>query len=360
MPSILLFATRDGMATLPRTLAAFERLRLPRGLRIVAVDNGSRDGSGALLREAAGRLPLTVIDAPVAGKNRALNFALDRIAPWLGDAELVVVTDDDVVPRTDWLLRLHAAARRAPQADLFGGSIVPVWLATPPMWLTSMPGAFPVLFAVTEARDGPCSARDIYGPNMAVRGRVLAAGARFEPGIGPDGTRRFGMGSESEFLRRMERLGHRGHFCADAVVGHQVEPAQMTLASVMARAHRYGYGLALMDRQSAPWARLAARVAPRWVERELKALGALLPFWADRRLATRYAREIRRGYVQALFTGAALPASRPDLATPPRAQPLAASAGRLAMHRLRRALAAPDADVAFDALPVESAARRTR
>ena len=107
MSSILLFSTRDGMATLPCTLAAFERLRLPEGTRIVAVDNASRDCSVDLVRAAAARLPMTALEAPIAGKNRALNAALDRIAPWLHDAELVVVTDDDVVPRPDWLVQLH-------------------------------------------------------------------------------------------------------------------------------------------------------------------------------------------------------------------------------------------------------------
>lgn len=357
MPSILLFTTRDGMATLPCTLAAFERLRLPPGTRIVAVDNASRDGSGALLRQAAGRLPMTVIDAPVAGKNRALNHALDRIAPWLDGAELVVVTDDDVVPRPDWLLRLHAAARAAPRADLFGGSIVPVWQAPPPGWLTAMPDAFAVLFAVTDAREGPCSAREIYGPNMAVRGRLLAAGARFEPGIGPDGTKRFGMGSESEFLRRMERLGHRAYFCAGALVGHQVEPGQLTQASVIARANRYGYGLALMDRQSSPRSYLAAPALARWAERELKALGALLPFWAERRFGTRYAREIRRGYLRALLGGPVLPPW--PAAAAMQASPKAPTRIRAA-RRLRALLDPQAADALLGSMPPQSAVRRSR
>lgn len=360
MASILLFTTRDGMATLPRTLAAFERLRLPPGLRMVAVDNGSRDGSGTLLREAAGRLPLTVIDAPVAGKNRALNLALDRIASSLDEAELVVVTDDDVVPRPDWLLQLHAAARRAPRADLFGGSIVPVWHAPPPTWLTSMQSAFAVLFAVTDAREGPCSAREIYGPNMAVRGQLLAAGARFEPGIGPDGTGRFGMGSEAEFLRRMERLGHRAYFCAAALVGHQVEPGQMTRASVIARARRYGYGLALMDQQSASRSHLAAPALAAWVERECKALGALLPCWADRRFGTRYAREIRRGYLQALLAGPALPAWPAAAATPAQPKAPAAPTRIRAARRLRAVLAPQRAGALLDALPAPSEIRRAR
>jgi glycosyltransferase involved in cell wall biosynthesis len=202
-----MFTTRDGMTTLPRMLERLAGVRRPPGLRIVAVDNGSTDGTGALLRDWSGRLPMQVVDCPLPGKNRALNVALDRIGPALADAELVVVTDDDILPREDWLVRLLLAARSEPRADMFGGVIEPRWPHTPPDWLMALDGNFPILFAATTRRHGPCSSRDIYGPNMAVRGRVFAAGARFEPSIGPDGTRRYGMGSESEFLRRLERAG---------------------------------------------------------------------------------------------------------------------------------------------------------
>lgn len=304
-----MFTTRDGMTTLPRMLERLAGLRRPPRLRIVAVDNGSTDGTGALLRDWSVRLPMQVVDCPLPGKNRALNVALDRIGPALADAELVVVTDDDILPREDWLERLLAAARAQPQADLFGGAIEPDWPSPPEDWLLALRGAFPVLFAATSASHGPCTAFDIYGPNMAVRGRVLAAGARFEPGIGPDGSGRFGMGSESEFLRRLERAGHRAFFCGDAIVGHQVEPQQMTPGSVVSRAYRYGFGRAMMDAQTRPRAALLPAALHRASVRELKAFAALLPFWRRRLLKTRFLRQVERGYVHALLRAPALPTS---------------------------------------------------
>jgi glycosyltransferase involved in cell wall biosynthesis len=305
--TILLFTTRNGMTTLPRMLERLARLRRPPGLRIVAVDNGSSDGTGALLRDWAGRLSMQVFDFPMPGKNRALNAALDRIGPTLADADLVVVTDDDILPREDWLERLLAAARTQPQADLFGGVIEPDWPHPPEGWLLALEGMFPVLFATTGASHGPCTAFDIYGPNMAVRGRVLAAGARFEPGIGPDGSGRFGMGSESEFLRRLERAGHRAFFCGDAVVGHQVEPQQMTPGSVVSRAYRYGFGRAMMDTQARPRFALLPSALHRVSVGELKALAALSPWWRDRLLRVRFQRQVQRGYMHALLRAPALP-----------------------------------------------------
>jgi GT2 family glycosyltransferase len=312
---ILLFSTRNGMATLPAMLDRLACIRWPAGLRIVAVDNGSTDGSGDLLRDWTARLPMEVIDCPEAGKNRALNHALDLLGPALAEAELVVMTDDDIVPREDWLTRLLLAARSQPRADVFGGVIEPLWPHPPAAWLARLEGAFPILFAATTRGSGPCSGSDIYGPNMAVRGRVFASGVRFEPSIGPNGKRRFGMGSESELLRRLERAGHRAYFCGHAVVGHQVEPQQMTPESVIARAWRYGYGRAMMDAQSRGRLPLAVAALRRAVGREAKALAARLPHWADRRLPTRFWRDVERGYLDALVNAQALPATpRPEQA----------------------------------------------
>jgi len=312
---ILLFTTRDGLSSLPRTLEHLARLRQPPGLRIVAVDNGSSDGSGDLLRRWSLRLPMTVMECPHRGKNRAINHALDRLGSDLARAELVIVSDDDILPREDWLVQLMAAARSQPLADMFGGVIEPAWPHRPPDWLMALEGEFPILFATTGHAGGPCSSHDIYGPNMAVRGRIFAAGARFNPSIGPDGTQRYGMGSESELLRRLERAGHRSYFCAEAIVGHQVEPGQLTIDSVIARARRYGYGLAMMDTQSRNRLSLAGAGVWRLIDREVKALAATLPFWASRRDHTRFWRSVRRGYLEALLRAPAL------ATTPPRPLP---------------------------------------
>ena len=298
---VLLFSTRNGMATLPVMLARLAALAIPPGgLRMLAVDNGSSDGSGDLLRQWGKRLPLEVIQYPIAGKNQALNRALDHLRRSRSQPELVVITDDDILPEKDWLVRLAQAAREQPDADLFGGRIVPQWPGPLPHWLAQLEDYFGVLFAITAHRGGCCTGHDIWGPNMAVRGALFAAGARFDPHVGPNGQACFAMGSETEFLLRMERAGHRGYFVANACVGHQIKPGQITRQSVLERAFRHGLGKGGRALDPAPRAELVSgllRDAGSALASELKALLALLRIWPRHRLRVLYGRQWQRGYV---------------------------------------------------------------
>lgn len=300
----LLFSTHNGAGTLPAMLARLASIDHPAGLRIVAVDNGSSDATGGILESWKKRLPMQVIhlpagtaEHPVASKNAALNFALDRLSASPDGRDLVVVTDDDIVPCREWLTTLHRAAVENPRADVFGGSIVPLWLAPPPQWLDSLSDCFPILFAATSAAEGPCSSHDVYGPNMAVRAGMFSNGLRFDPRIGPDGTNRFGMGSESELLRRLERAGHGFVFSEAAMVHHQIKPALCESAAVLRRGWRYGYGRAMMDSQHTPRAGLIVSALADRLLREAKATASRLPRYAHRRIALLFWREVARGYL---------------------------------------------------------------
>lgn len=240
MSIAVVLATRNGARTLPLALAGHAALRpAPAPHRLVAVDNGSTDDTPAILAAARDRLPLTVLREGGRGKNRALNRALPEAA----GADLVVFTDDDVVPEPDWLERLWAAATAQSGHALFGGAIRPHWLAPPPRWIFDWGVHLGVAYAVTEPRpSGPIPADLVWGPNMAVRGSVLREGHRFDERVGPDGSAAYGMGSETEFTVRLQRLGHRAFFVAEAAVGHIVRPEQTTEAWVLGRAFRHGLG----------------------------------------------------------------------------------------------------------------------
>jgi glucosyl-dolichyl phosphate glucuronosyltransferase len=297
----ILFSTYNGMQTLPRMLKQLQEMERPERLRIVAVDNRSNDGSLALLQSASEHLPITVFECREPGKNRALNYALDRIVETLDDEDLVVVTDDDIVPDQDWLLQLTSAAMAHPSTSVFGGTIRPVWPTDIPKWIPDLEGFFAVLFATTSAHNGICTSRDIYGPNMAVRGKLFKQGIRFNPSIGPDGSTQFGMGSESELLRRLERAGHSFFFCEAAAVGHQIKPSLLRWQSVLSRAHRYGRGLGLLDAQERRPNNSTLQSLKRAVTAELKALATLLPGLADRRSRVLFRREIERGRLTTLL-----------------------------------------------------------
>jgi glycosyltransferase involved in cell wall biosynthesis len=240
----VVFATYNGASRLGETLRGFERVNSPPGgWCLIVVDNASTDGSMEIIRSFEGRLPLIRLFEGRRGKNFAMNRVVDVASEKVaGPDDLIVFTDDDITPDPDWLIRLHQAAARAPECDMFGGAIVPGWPTPPPSWLQALTNQFGVLFAATSTRSGPCKADELWGPNMAFRRRVFDAGHRFDIRVGPNGQEVYAMGSETEFVTRLERAGFRAYFADDAIVEHRIRPQQLDRKWVMNRARNHGRG----------------------------------------------------------------------------------------------------------------------
>lgn len=276
----VLLAVRSAGATLPATVAALGELRAPPGgWRVVVVDNGSEDGTAALLDEAMVSLPLVRVSEPVPGKNRALNRGLREVR-----GDLVVLTDGDVLPRPGWLEALRSAADGQPGFDIFGGPVLPRWPARPPAWLRPLP--LDPLFSVRPPLPaGPVDPRRVFGPNMAIRTRVFDDGVRFDEAIGPNGGR-YAMGSETELLLRLARRGHRAWHCPDAVVEHVVRHEQLTREWVQRRAVLYGRGAYRLRSYRIDPPPLSAAGRVRRAIRELltAAPGSVRQAWSARRL----------------------------------------------------------------------------
>lgn len=253
----VVFATRNGGRVLPEVLDGYARCAAPQaGWRMVVVDNGSTDTTLAILDSFLDRLPLTIQQREKPGKNGCLNQALDT-----ADGDLVILTDDDAIPAPDFLLAWERMLAGCNDFDVFGGCIMPRFPSALPAILESNRAHFPELFAEIDLPEGEISSGQVFGPNMAVRRRVFAAGIRFDDGIGPNGAQKsYGMGSESEFCDRVARAGYRFWFNRQARVTHIVRPEQMTPDFVEGRAFRHGAGVAY---------RHAARKEPRSFGRRL-------------------------------------------------------------------------------------------
>ncbi|MGE4055590.1 MAG: glycosyltransferase family 2 protein [Vicinamibacterales bacterium] len=239
----VLMATRNGEDTLQVTLDAFTRLASPAGgWKLLLVDNGSTDRTPQIAAAFDRRLPLTYLWEGGVGKNVALNAGLSH-----AEGDLIVFTDDDVVPRMDWLVRLREAADNHPAFSMFGGAIVARWEQPPPGWLRWLDHGH--LFSVTnpQLREGPVQPETIFGPNMAVRAGVFDAGARFDTSIGPRGSS-YAMGSETELVQRLGWQGLRAWHAEHAVVEHIVRGYQMSRAWVAGRAVRFGRGMYRLQR----------------------------------------------------------------------------------------------------------------
>ncbi|QGZ42868.1 glycosyltransferase involved in cell wall biosynthesis [Pseudoduganella flava] len=299
-------ATYNGAATLPKVLDAYCRLIAPRsGWRVVVADNGSTDGTRALLATYADRLPLCVVSEPRRGKNVALNAALLCALSGDDQAGLFVFTDDDATPDRDWLLRLEEAAWTQPDYDIFGGAIAPDWATEPPAWLVRLV-PLGLTFGITppDTPEGPVFAGLVWGANMAIRRALFAQGLRFDEAIGPTAGA-YAMGSETQLTRHLADIGHRAWFCPGARVAHHIRAAQMTREWVLERAFRFGRG---KFRQECPgrfpeWFGVPRWMYARYAREALGLAGAWLHRDADGRFQRRWELAYLRGHFHEAWRG---------------------------------------------------------
>ena len=129
--------TYNRAVRLAETLAALQAMTPPDDcdVDIVVVDNNSTDDTRAVVEGAARRGPLRVVYAqePRQGKSFALNTALER-----SHADVLALTDDDVLTAPDWLKLIVERFRRHDVTFVFG-KVLPRWGQLPPPELLTPP-----------------------------------------------------------------------------------------------------------------------------------------------------------------------------------------------------------------------------
>lgn len=244
----IVFATRDRGPQLRRTLAAYLELETC-GIdwELVVIDNGSQDETAQILREAEAKLPLIHLFVPEPGQNRARNQALSAL-----HGDIVIFTDDDVLPDSGCLRAYLEAARRWPKEAIFGARIDPEFPPETPVWMQSPEFEFSsTAFARYRPGhyEGPVK-RHPYGPSFAVRRRALGK-QRFNAHLGPQAGA-YAMGGEGDFLRRIAGRRYQFIYVPTARVRHIVRPDQITSQWIFARARKKGRGQVYMPSSRNP------------------------------------------------------------------------------------------------------------
>jgi glycosyltransferase involved in cell wall biosynthesis len=271
----VLIATHNGADTIARTLAALAALRpVPEPWKLVVVNNASTDATESIVLSWEDRLPLAYLVEPKIGKNAAVNTGLSRV-----EGELVVFTDDDVLPYPDWLAEWRRVADAYPDYAMFGGAIEPAFEKPPPSWIDR--AWMTLLFGATDPDrpEGAVHPNQVFGGNMAVRRSVFDAGVRFNEAIGPSAQGGI-MGAETELLNRLAVGGMKSCFAPTVRVKHIVHKHQFTRRWVLRRFFRHGRGEFAIHRwrQGARDRRLFN--APRWIVRRFLGHLLRLPFAA--------------------------------------------------------------------------------
>ncbi len=230
--------TYNRSESLRKTLASFAACEVPAGLEweLLVVDNASTDGTRAAAGEFEGALPLRYIFEPKQGLSHARNRTVDETS----GGELLLFTDDDILVERGWIKAYHDAELSRPEADFFGGRVIPFFSGGHPGWLHDermdlLDGLYGCYNLGQELRE--ILAGDVLpiGGSMGFRLSCFSNNNRFRPDLGVIG-RGMGRGEETEFLGRLVRSGKRGIYVADALCHHAVLPERLNLGC----AFRYG------------------------------------------------------------------------------------------------------------------------
>ena len=289
----IIICTRDRAESLRETLASIGRCAVPPDLaaELVVVDNGSTDGTAAIVR-AAGltNLPVRYLLEPAPGQVQARNAGLRATA-----SDVVLFTDDDVRVPVDWLAGMCRPILEG-RADAMTGAVhfAPHYEAL----LTQEPFASRRgWFASTEDID-PARPNRMVGANMAFSRRLFAAIGEFDPELGPGA---LGFFDETIYTWRLLRAGFRLEAALGVSVEHHFDHDRLTRRTLLSMARRMGesegfivyhwqggearpfrvwraWALLLAERLRAPWT-LWAKAAP---ARELDRVKTLA-FWRQLR-----------------------------------------------------------------------------
>ncbi len=244
----VIIATHNRADILKETLEQMELLdRSGINTEFIVVDNNSTDNTKQVIESFYGRLPIRYLFEAKPGQNCARNRALAEAV--LG--KIVAFTDDDIVPKRDWLQTIVSVARRWAEYSVFGGKIYVIWPVNEiPKWAESS-HIKSLAFAEHDYAESECEYisslnEHPFSGNFWVRREVFDGGRRFDDSIAWHPGNRI-LATETAFFQELSNEGFKFFYCPDAVVGHRVMPQQMTLLYLIKRAHSSGRGIAHMQ-----------------------------------------------------------------------------------------------------------------
>lgn len=222
-PSIaLVIPTRNRAALLTRMLRSLDHAlaAVDGAAQAIVVDNGSTDGTAAVIADWIARGPArSSVFVAAPGRSRAMNRALETV-----QAPLIAFTDDDVQVPPDWLREILRFFADHPHYGAAMGRIRMPPDVTDPALLARVEyyGTLPFYDRGDAVLDG----KHLYGCNMAVRRVVFDRVGSFDERLGVGAS---GMHEDGDLARRILQAGERIGYMPKVVVYHAVEPERLTI-----------------------------------------------------------------------------------------------------------------------------------
>lgn len=225
MDASIIVCTYNRAESLRDTLRALraQKTNPSREWEVVVVDNNSKDHTRKAVEEVQREWPLLRYEFEQAqGLSHARNYGIAAAR-----GEVLLFTDDDVLPEADWLETTLAGMDKY-QADACGGYIAPIWETPPPAWLTDR------FYGFLAVRTGRCDDYPIelpsqapFGANMAVKKVVFDTVGLFDTSRGRKGNV-LASGEDGELFERILSAGLKAVFLGQSRVHHKVESFRLT------------------------------------------------------------------------------------------------------------------------------------
>jgi glycosyltransferase involved in cell wall biosynthesis len=209
----------NGLRWLPGVLAAVDAQRDDRPFEIIAVDDGSTDGSRRWLRDRAEQGFLTVIDGPGLGAAAAVNVGICRASH-----PIICQVDQDVIVQPGWLQRLLDALVDPDVAAAQGR-----YVAAPDAGFWGRVMGRDLEWRYSRLKNGATD--HVCTGNTAYRASALHAVGLLDESLG--------YGYDNDLSYRLCAAGHRLVYCGDAVSVHLWRD---TAAGYLRQQFGVGYG----------------------------------------------------------------------------------------------------------------------
>lgn len=236
VPSVsILICTYNRAKLLEETLAALGATTVPQGcaVELIVVDNNSSDNTSDVVHRFAASGPWPVKYA--AERSQGKSFALNRgIA--LAQGDIIALTDDDVLPAKDWLVRITDALSD-PDVIFVFGKVLPRWeIMPPPELLTVRAHAIWGPLALVDYGDERVrydtehfrERRLPIGANLAIRRSAIEHVGGWRTDLGRVDNSLI-AGEDRELCVRLYRAGlYKGLYDPHLVVHHFVPASRLT------------------------------------------------------------------------------------------------------------------------------------
>ncbi|WP_263808691.1 glycosyltransferase [Salinibacter sp.] len=228
----VVLCTYNNAERLRITLQSFCRLNEPEKLdwELVTVNNNSTDDTETVIRSFDDQLPIRYVYEPEQGLSRARNAGLD-----FAGGELIVFTDDDVKPNSDWLTAYWEAYRERPEGYYFGGPIESEYEGEPPDedLLRAAPPSVAGLDYGPDARI--LSPEEIFvGANWACPAGALKEVGMFDESKGLNAQKNAKLGEEIDLMSKLSE-DMKGWYVTKAKIKHFVPSSKSNVEHVVSR-----------------------------------------------------------------------------------------------------------------------------